>query len=132
MQNTTKYDINLGDLRYKIPAMQTRNLLSKTAYLSWAQIEKSKTSGSISLKLKNGSLREVSKVVKIEPPRKTTTNEMVKIRGREKSSVVLNTEEYDEKLNDMMLNDEEELLQELQAIDPMTGAPLVHQEEEQE
>lgn len=126
LQNTTKYDINLGDLRYKIPAGQTRDLLSRTAYLSYALIEKSKMSGSIAAKLKNGSLREVVKFVNVKPPRKIEAKEVSEIRGRTKSMVILDVMELDEQLKDMVLEEEEELLQELQTTDPTTGTPLVH------
>ena len=62
LKNISRNDINLGDLRYRIPAGKTRDLLGKGARLSWLDIQESKKSGSISKRL-GKSLIEVNVII---------------------------------------------------------------------
>jgi len=58
----------IGDLGYRIPYGQACDLRSPTAHLSPEAIEKSRTSGSIALRLRQGFLVEVQAVVLLKPP----------------------------------------------------------------
>lgn len=63
-----RMDVMIGDLRYPIPYGQSRDLLSKTAHLDPAAIERSRLSGSIAERLRQGVLIEVKSIVLAPPP----------------------------------------------------------------
>jgi hypothetical protein len=61
-------DVTLGDLRYRIPYGQARDLLSPTAHLTLEAVERSRLSGSIAERLRQGVLVEVEAIVLAPPP----------------------------------------------------------------
>jgi len=62
-------DVTLGDLRYRIPYGQARDLLSPTSYLTPEAVERSRLNGSIAERLRQGVLVEVKAIVLAQPPR---------------------------------------------------------------
>lgn len=64
-----RMDVSLGDLRYRIPYGQARDLLSPTAHLDLTVVERSRLSGSIAERLRQGVLVEVEAIVLASPPR---------------------------------------------------------------
>src|SRR5574342_680503 len=128
LRNTSKCDVHLGDLRYKIPAGQTRDLLSYRSGLNEQDVNKSINSGSIAARLRSGVLIEVTKVVKFSKQKKTEANLSVKFPRNAKSGVKLDIDKLDDQLNDMVLNEEDELLKELQYEDLMGDAPIVQKQ----
>lgn len=128
LRNTRKYDINLGDLRYTIPAGQVRDLLSKTAHIDPIQLAKSVTSGSIAARMKLGSLVEVVKEPDLRPPKKVeVSNRPVSFPRTKKTSIVLDVALLDEQMNNMILDDGDQFVKELEAdAAALNGAsPLV-------
>lgn len=137
LRNTTPYDINLGDLRYKIPAGQVRDLLGKNARLDRKLLAKSIVSGSIAARLENGALVEVVRHPDLSPPsKKEISQEPVSFPRQNKSSIVLDVAQLDEQHQNMILTEEDDLLKELQNDDAfmeeMQGAPLVARQEKKE
>ena len=137
LRNTTPYDINLGDLRYKIPAGQVRDLLGKNARLDRKLLAKSIVSGSIAVRLESGALVEVIKHPDLSPPsKKDVSKEPVSFPRRNKSSIVLDVAELDEQHQNMILTEEDDILKELQDDDAfmeeMQGVPLVTRQENKE
>lgn len=132
LRNTTKLDINIGDLRYTIPAGQTRDLLSPRARLNIEDINNSKNNGSLRKKIETGMLVEVNKIIKLTPPKKTETKNVLRVVKNEKSSIKVDTEELNEQFNNMVLNDEDDFLKELEQGDSIVEAPLVHVNEPDE
>lgn len=63
-----RMDVMIGDLGYHIPYGQSRDLLSLTAHLDPAAIERSRSSGSIAERLRQGVLIEVQSIVLAPPP----------------------------------------------------------------
>jgi hypothetical protein len=128
LRNTSKYDINLGDLRYKIPAGQVRDLLGKTAHIDIKLLEKSIISGSIAARIKNGMLVEVVKAPDLRPPKKIKASDKpISFPRTNKTSVILDVALLDEKLNNMILDDGDQFVKELEAEDSAFNgsAPLV-------
>jgi hypothetical protein len=128
LRNTQKYDINLGDLRYTIPAGQVRDLLSKTAHIDPILLAKSVISGSIAARKKIGALVEVVKEPDLRPPKKVeVSNRPVSFPRTKKTSIVLDVAFLDEQMNDMILDDGDQFIKELEAdSDALNGsAPLV-------
>lgn len=130
LRNTTRYDINLGDIRYKIPAGQVRDLLGKTARLNIKDLEKSIVRGSIHARLKNGSLQEVVKYPDFSVPSNLELSKQPIYFPRQlKSSIILDVAELDEQLNNMMLNEEDDLLKSFEEDDEnKTETPLITNE----
>jgi len=132
LKNITKNDVSIGDLRYKIPAGQARNLLSKTAYLTIEQIEKSRVSGSISKRL-GKSLIEVEGIVSARPPFMTTDNiQKVKFPQRIKSSITLEVGDISEEIQNMTIIEDEEFLKQLESEEALFedgSAPIVAKSE---
>lgn len=128
LRNTTKYDINLGDLRYKIPAGQVRDLLSRTAHINPKLLEKSVTCGSIAARIKIGTLVEVVKEPDLRPPKKIkVSGQPVSFPRTNKTSIILDVALLDEKLNNMIIDDGDQFLKELEDDDATSNgsAPLV-------
>ena len=130
LRNTTKYDINLGDLRYKIPAGRSRDLYSPTAHLRSQDIKNSMESGSIAARIKTGALIQTEKFVKTKKPPKVLSSEAVRFHRNKKTSITLDVVKLDEQLFDMVLEEEDELLKELQDNDMSESVvPLTHKNE---
>jgi predicted transcriptional regulator len=120
----------IGDLRYKIPKGQTRDLLSKTARLNYEALKESVVNGSIAKRLKQGILVEVVKHPDLSPNKMLEVSQVaVSFPRQKKSAIVLDVAQLDEEFNEMILNEEDELLKELQnedaMFDEMAGSPLV-------
>jgi len=129
LRNLSKYDINLGDLRYKIPAGQARDLLSKTARLDWEDIKRSRESGSIKVRL-GKTLMEVYDVVKPPIPKMEMVDpSAIVFPRRVKSSIILEMEDVSEEIKKISLVEEDEFLRELDDDLNEGKAPLIASEE---
>lgn len=125
LKNISKNDINLGDLRYRIPAGKSRDLLSKTAHLDWQDIEHSRTKGSIAARL-GKTLIEVQNIVNVPAPKKEMADpSTVMFPQRVKSSIILEMDDISEEIQRISLVEEDEFLKELD--DDISGrkAPLI-------
>jgi len=135
LKNITKYDINIGDLRYRIPAGQTRDLLGKTAHLKIKDILSSKENGSIGARL-GKSLIEVNSIIIPKAPQKTEADpNAVQYPQRVKSSVIIEVGDISDEVDELSLNEDEEFLQQMEE-DSISfeddGAPLVSNGESKE
>ena len=127
LRNISTSDVHLGDLRYTIPAKQSRNLLSKTARLDYDAIMKSRASGSISKKL-GKSLFEVDTIVYITPPKRkmAAPSQIIQFPQRTKSSVVIDVNDvFDESKQEQVINEEDAILKDLQKSYEENTAPVV-------
>lgn len=129
LRNVTKRDVLLGDLGYKIPVGQVRDLLSRTARMDRKRLEKSVVSGSIRRRIDAGILVEVITAPDLRPPKKLDVSEVpVSFPRQPKSSIVLDVNKLDEQHQNIILSEEDDLLKELQEEDMLMeadGAPLV-------
>lgn len=115
LRNTTKNDINLGDLRYKIPAGQARDLLSASARLNPKIVEQSLKSGSIKRRL-GKSLVLVKKDVQIPPVKiKMSPMDVVCFPRHCKSFITLDVDNFVDGYDVLATEDEDEFLKELEA-----------------
>lgn len=112
LRNITKMDVNLGDLRYKIPAGKARDLLSKTARLNIEDVERSRKNGSIAARL-GKSLVEVQNTINPPHPKKMMSNEAVVFPNRIKTTIVLEMDDISEDVRNLSIVDEDEFLKEL-------------------
>jgi hypothetical protein len=134
IRNVSKYDINLGDLRYKIPAGQSRDLLSKTARLEWEAIDHSRKHGSIAVRL-GKTLVEITRVVKATPPlMKMADSSVISFPKRVKSSITLEVGDPDKEVQELTMVEDEEFLKQLDEEFLLNEgkAPLVMGEDEEE
>ncbi len=134
LRNISKYDINLSDLKYRIPVGQARDLLSRTARLDPKKIQKSIESGSIQKRL-GISLIEVWDIKQPRPPRKTLAvpEKAIQLPQRTKSMITIDASEIaDEYENSHILQDEDSLLQELIEEDMMENkhSPISYKDKE--
>lgn len=124
LRNISKNDINLGDLRYKIPAGKSRDLLSRTARLLWKDIEKSRTSGSIAVRL-GKTLIEIKDVIEpLDPIKYVADPSTIFFPRRVKSSIVLEMEDFSEEIQKISLVEDDELLKELGDLN-LEEVPLI-------
>jgi hypothetical protein len=114
LKNISKADVHLGDLRYSIPAGQSRNLLSRTAHLKWADIEKSRKYGSISKRL-GKLLVEIMDVPPAPKPPLVSMAEPSKIvfPQKIKSSIIIDVGDISDEVQQMSLVEDEEFLKQL-------------------
>ena len=132
LRNISKNDINLGDLRYRIPAGQARDLLSKTARLKWEDIEKSRTNGSIAVRL-GKTLVEIRNIVEPQAPiKKVADPATISFPNRVKSSIILEMNDVSDEIKKISLIDDDEFLKELDSDMEDKKAPLVAAEENDE
>jgi len=117
LKNISRNDINLGDLRYRIPAGKTRDLLGKNARLSWFDIQESIKSGSISKRL-GKSLIEVNAIIEPKLPLMQDSARVDEINPniivfpqRTKSYIVVEVGKLDETAS---ILEDEEFLKELE------------------
>lgn len=109
-----KMDVSLSDLAYRIPYGQARNLLSATANLPLEKIIKSRESGSIFKRLKQGFLIEVKNDVKIEiPNRQVVDSEKISFPNRVKSGIVVENT-LTENIQTSIISEEDNLIEELE------------------
>lgn len=125
LRNVTKYDINIGDLRYKIPAGQVRNLLGKNARLTFEEVENSRKFGSIAKKLRSGLLVEVQQEVSMKLPKLTITQpEPILFPRISKTSITLDVSQIDENiLANITMGEEDALLKELEQNSDIDDLP---------
>ena len=131
LRNTTKYDVSIGDLRYRIPAGQSRNLLAKSARLKVDDIRRSIKEGSLFKRLKSGALREVKYDVILAPPPKTTASSDTIIIARKAKVIPTKPSDLEDRLDSIILQEEDEILKELSEEDLMNNmgtAPIVSKE----
>lgn len=131
LKNISRYDVFLNDLGYIIPSGQSRNLLGKTAYLKYENIQKSRESGSIFKKL-GRFLVEINAIVPLSPPVK---KEAVKVEAiafpqRTKSAIVI---DVDDVISDteVIQNEEDELLKQLEQEYEENVVPIVANEKKE-
>lgn len=126
LKNITNYDVNLGDLRYSIPAKRSRDLLAKNARLLYNDIMKSKESGSIHKKL-GRSLIEVGEIKVEKPPVKTLADPSAPVvfPQRTKSLIVIDVGEITEEMQESVLNEEDEFLKQLELSYEGNSTPIV-------
>lgn len=130
----TKMDINLGDLRYSIPAGKSRDLLAAGARLKIEDIDASRKSGSIALKLRQKLLVEIPdnlpKIAKnpiIKMVDKSIQKPIV-FPQRTKSFITIKIGDIrDEALLESTAEDDADVLRqlELEGIDGTTTTPIV-------
>jgi len=113
IKNITKMDINIGDLRYRIPAGQTRDLLSKNAHLRLEDILESREYGSISIRL-GKSLIEVDAIIVAKPPNKTMAKPTkVNFPQRTKSYITIDVTDVAE-AEELSRSEDDEFLKEME------------------
>lgn len=128
LRNTSKYDINLGDLRYKIPAGKARDLLSSTANLELEDIVLSVASGSISKRLGKTLMVAYSTLTPAPPSYEEAEPSSISFPQRIKSSIILGVGEVDEEVKNLILSEEDEFLDKLEKDSLFEGgdmAPIV-------
>ncbi|MFA5049006.1 MAG: hypothetical protein WC516_08335 [Patescibacteria group bacterium] len=125
LKNITGRDINIGDLRYTIPANKSRDLLSKTAHLNYNTIMKSRESGSIYKRL-GKSLIEVDVLITNNLPKKTIADpSIVYFPQRTKSSIIIGVSELSNEVQQEVLNEEDEILKQLEQSYEEDVTPIV-------
>jgi hypothetical protein len=131
LKNISTSDINLGDLRYKIPAGKIRDLLGKKTYLTEKQILESEKNGSISKRLGKTLIKVKSKNQLKQPKIEILDPLKINFPRRVKTSIVVDVKNISEELRDVILNEDDELLKELQMKDvdmENEGIPLFQDE----
>lgn len=131
LKNISKYDVNLGDLRIKIPVGRSVNLLKSRNY---EDIIESEAHGSISKKL-NKSLIKVENDTRAVPSCYVPIKSSIPFPSKNKSSIIIEVGEIDEDLQEIIMNDDEEYLKQLQMesdIASNSDTPLVVKEEKED
>ena len=123
LRNTTKNDINLGDLRYKIPAGKCRDLLSKTANIPFDQLIKSVQSGSISVRLGRQLIEVHSKISAPILVREIAEPGRILFPQRVKSSIVIEVGDVSEEIRELAITEDDEYLKKLEE-ESMGGTKL--------
>jgi hypothetical protein len=114
LKNITGRDVNLGDLRVKIPAGKARDLLTKKSRVTEEDIIESERSGSIS-KYLGRSLIRIYKYNEPKPPLLEMFDpSAITFPQRKKSSIVIEVGEIDDEIKELVLNEDEEYLKQLE------------------
>lgn len=132
LKNMTKRDVNLGDLRYKIPANQSRDLFAKTARLEIESIDQSKKNGSIYKYLEAGILVEVCDINEPKAPL-IYVDSMPKIKFPRhlKTKLTIEIGDVDEEMKKITIDEEEDFLKELDYQDAfLESVPLVSKKDD--
>jgi hypothetical protein len=136
LRNVTGRDINLGDLRYKVPAGKARDLYSRKSNLKYEDIIESIKNGSIGKYLRSGALIEAEKIVLEPSPQVTLANpSAVTFPQRIKSSVTIEVGDVTEEIRELTISEDDELLKQLEeegAIFDGGEAPIVAKKDEKE
>lgn len=136
LRNTTKRDINLGDLRYKIPAGEARDLMSYKSNLRHKDLMKSIENGSIFKYLCKGFLIKVDKIVEPPLPKKSLADpSVVTFPQRIKSSVTIEVGDVTDEIRELTISEDDELLKQLEDEGSLfdTGeAPIVANKDEKD
>jgi hypothetical protein len=131
LRNISKNDIILSDLRYKIPAGHSRDLLSDTARLDPQTVMQSKLNGSISKRL-GKTLIEVQEQVSIKLPAKSRakTASMTNLRKTKPSMIINDGAVTEEELQNISTNEDDEYLKqmELDSQSEPSNVPIISKE----
>ena len=110
-----KMDVSLGDLAYRIPYGQVRDLLGKNSRLTIEDIEKSLKSGSLATRIRQRVLIVVKNTITPKPPRiKVADPDAIMFPQKTKSFVIIEPEMVKEELHEMILAEDDDLLEELE------------------
>lgn len=124
LKNITGRDVNLGDLRIKIPAGKCRDLLAKKSRITIESILKSEKNGSIGRYL-GRSLIKVNKIIPTIPPAKEIADpSAITFPQRRKSFIVIEVGDIDDEIKDLVLSEDEEYLKQLDIEDRAAGGDL--------
>ena len=135
LKNVSRYDINLGDLRYKIPAGKARDLLSPTAHLKIEDIEKSAKSGSISKRLGKTLKIVQSTVLPIPPAYEVAKPSSIVFPQRKKSCITIEVGDITDEIQQLILDEDEEFLKKLNKESLSSGgdsAPIIAKTDKEE
>jgi hypothetical protein len=129
IRNISQYDINLGDLKYKIKAGKVVDLYGETAHLNKEVIQKSLESGSISKRL-GKSLVLISNTSQTPIiPIITESNKIIEFPRHAKSSIIIEVGKIDKDVESMILEDDDAFLKELEFDGSGDGsAPIIAKE----
>lgn len=126
-----RMDINLGDLGYRIPFGQARDLLSPTARLSPEKVERSRLKGSIRRRLDQRVLIEVRGSPDLSPPLMSVADPQdITFPNRAKTGIVVAETDVAEEVQSSIIAEDDELLEEMEREfeedeDSAAGAPLM-------
>lgn len=105
----------LGDLGYRIPYGQTRDLLSPSARLDPSAVERSRLDGSVAQRLRQGVLMEVAAVAPVPPPRISVAEpSAISFPQRVKSLVVPGGGDLTESVQSVVADEDTELLRQME------------------
>lgn len=108
-------DVALGDLAYKIPYGQARDLLSATARLDPELVERSRREGSIAERLRQGVLIEVEGITLAPPPSISVAEpSAISFPQRVKSLVVPDGGDLTESVQSVVADEDAELLRQME------------------
>jgi hypothetical protein len=112
LKNTSVKDVMLGDLRYKIPAGQSRDLLSPTAHLTIEEIRKSRENGSISKRLGKVLVEVEGIVFATVPPLCVVIRKagVIKFPDRTKTSIRIEVGDISEEIENLIISEDDEFL----------------------
>jgi hypothetical protein len=133
LKNISKYDINLGDLRYRIPAGQARDLLSPTAHLMPEDIVASAATGSISKRLGKTLIVAHNTLITPPPSYEEADPSSVIFPQRIKSSIIIGVDDITDEIQELILSEDEEFLKKLEEDSMYSGedmAPIVAKSDE--
>ena len=129
LKNITGRDVNLGDLRIKVPAGKCRDLLGKKSRLTVDDIIMSETRGSISRCLGKTLIKVCEIKTPEPPPMEIADPSAITFPRRRKSSIIIEVGDIDDEIKDLFLNEDEEYLRQLEiesrTADGESSLPLV-------
>jgi hypothetical protein len=132
LKNITTRDVNLGDLRIKIPAGKCRDLLGKKSRITVENILKSEESGSISRYLGRSLVKVYKAEPALPPPKEVADPSAITFPQRRKSFIVIEVGDIDDEIKDLVLSEDEEYLKQLdiesRAADGDIDIPIVASE----
>ena len=135
LKNITKNDVCIGDLGYKIPAGQTRDLLGKNARLQVSAIAKSRHSGSLKKRIGKVLIEVDAIIIPTPPPMTVADPSIVSFPQRTKSCITIEVGDISEEINSIALNEDDEFLKQMEDEEFMLeecGVPIVAKNEEDE
>jgi len=110
-----RMDVMLGDLGYRIPYGQTRDMLSPSARLDPSAVERSRLNGSIAQRLRQGVLMEVVAVIPIPPPQVSVAEpSAISFPQRTKSLLVPDEGDLTESVQSVVADEDTELLKQME------------------
>jgi len=107
--------VMVGDLGYKVPWGQSRNLLSPTSGLDPARVKKSAKGGSLRKRLDQRILVEVSGPPDLRPPRLSVAPpDSLSFPYRSKSGISVDEGDVAEELQSSIIADDDNLIREME------------------